>query len=457
MSCSCTLLRNPSYLWVKTALVLISILASPVHAEQVTIPDTPAGRVVASWLDAFNSGDRARIGAYQQQYEPTSRLPLDAIMAFRAQTGGFDLVGIHKNERLRIEFLVKERASDTRAIGRFEVTPSDLPQLTTSEIRAIPPGAAFIGFEIDAVGRERVIAGSIAKLNENYVFPETAKKMQQALRLHQKRGDYDSVTDGEKFASLLTTHLQEVSRDKHLRVNFSAVRFPDNFAAPSPQQVAENRRMAERANCGFEKVELLAGNVGYVKFNMFADPAPCGETAIAAMNFLAHVDAIIFDLRDNGGGNPAMIALISTYLFDQPTHLNDIWTRKTGATQQYWTLPMVPGKRIAAAPAFVLTSSRTFSGAEEFSYNLKNLKRATVVGETTGGGAHPVRGERVDDRFVIGVPFARAINPITRTNWEGTGVEPDAKVPAADALITAQRLAAERLAGAGSAPRTGTN
>jgi hypothetical protein len=443
---------------MKTALVLISILAiSPVHAEPVTIPDTPAGRVVAAWLEAFNSGDRARVGAYQQEYEPTSSLPLDAIMAFRAQTGGFDLVGIHKNEPLHIEFLVKERASDTRAMGRFEVTPSDPPQLTTSGFRAIPPGAAFIGFEIDAADRERVIAGSIAKLNENYVFPKTAKKMEQALRRHQKRGDYDAVTDGEKFASLLTTHLQEVSRDKHLRVNFSAVRYPDNFAAPSPQQVAENRRMAERANCGFEKVELLAGNVGYVKFNMFADPAPCGETAVAAMNFLAHVDAIIFDLRDNGGGAPAMIALISTYLFDQPTHLNDIWTRKTGATQQYWTLPMVPGKRIAAAPAFVLTSSRTFSGAEEFSYNLKNLKRATIVGETTGGGAHPVHGERIDDRFMIGVPFARAINPITMTNWEGIGVVPDVRVAAADALTTAQKLATEELAKRRSAPSVGTN
>jgi C-terminal processing protease CtpA/Prc len=190
---------------------------------------------------------------------------------------------------------------------------------------------------------------------------------------------------------------------------------------------------------------------------MFADPAPCGETAIAAMNFLAHVDAIIFDLRDNGGGDPAMIALISTYLFDQPTHLNDIWTRKTGATQQYWTLSVVPGKRLSAAPAFVLTSPRTFSGAEEFSYNLKNLKRATIVGETTGGGAHPVHGERIDDRFMIGVPFARAINPITKSNWEGTGVEPDVKVPAADALATAQKLAAEKLLPGSSAPRTATN
>jgi C-terminal processing protease CtpA/Prc len=118
---------------------------------------------------------------------------------------------------------------------------------------------------------------------------------------------------------------------------------------------------------------------------------------------------------------------------------------------------LVPGKRLAVTPAFVLTSPRTFSGAEEFSYNLKSLKRATLVGETTGGGAHPTRGERIDDRFVIAVPFARAINPITRTNWEGTGVEPDTKVPASDALSTAQKLAAEKLASSGSGPRAGTN
>jgi hypothetical protein len=458
MSSSCTLCRNPICLRLKTALVFIAILAvSPVHAERESIPDTPAGRVLAAWLEAFNSGDRARIGAYQQEYEPAPSLPLDSVMAFRARTGGFDLVGIHKSERLYIEFLVKERASDTRGVGRFYVSPSDPPKVTTSGLRAIPPSAAVIGFEIDAAVRERVIAGSIAKLNETYVFPETAKKMEQALRRHQKRGEYDAVTDGEKFAGLLTKHLQDVSHDKHLRVNFSAARYPDDLAAPGPQQVAENRRMIERSNCGFEKAEVLAGNVGYVKFNMFANPAQCGDTATAAMNFLANVDAIIFDLRDNGGGDPAMVALISTYLFEQPTHLNDIWNRKTDATQQYWTLPVVPGRRLAAAPAFVLTSSRTFSGAEEFSYNLKNLKRATIVGETTGGGAHPVRGERIDDRFVIGVPFARAVNPITRANWEGIGVEPDARVPAADALATAQKLAAEKLAASGSAPHTGVD
>ena len=140
-----------------------------------------------------------------------------------------------------------------------------------------------------------------------------------------------------------------------------------------------------------------------------------------------------------------MIALISTYLFDEPTHLNDIWERKDNSTQQYWTLPYVPGKRLNDKPVYVLTSKLTFSGAEEFSYNLKNLKRATIVGETTGGGAHPVAGHRVDDHFMIGVPFARAINPISKTNWEGTGVEPDVKVPAVEALTTAEKLAHEKL------------
>ena len=308
-------------------------------------------------------------------------------------------------------------------------------------------GAAASAQEIDAATRARVIDGAIAKLNEIYVFPDTARKMEQALRRRQKSHEYDAVTDGAAFAKLLTTHLREVSRDRHLSVDFSPTVLPQNPGTPSPAQIGQRRAMLERMNCGFDKVERLADGIGYVKFNIFADPEQCGPTAIAAMNLLAHSQALIFDLRDNGGGDPRMVALISSYLFAQPTHLNDIWTRTTNTTQQYWTLPFVPGARMPSAEVFVLTSSKTFSGAEEFSYNLQALERATIVGETTGGGAHPVRGERIDDHFMIGVPFARAINPVTKTNWEGTGVVPDVKVSAADALATAQRLAAERIAG----------
>ena len=122
-----------------------------------------------------------------------------------------------------------------------------------------------------------------------------------------------------------------------------------------------------------------------------------------------------------------------------------LYDRKQDTTTQYWTPPYVPGKRLTGKPVFVLTSKRTFSGAEEFSYNLKNLKRATIIGETTGGGAHPVSGHRVDDHFMIGVPFAKAVNPISKTNWEGTGVEPDVKVPADEALNVAKKMAAEQI------------
>jgi hypothetical protein len=422
------------------------VLLSPAFVwAQVTIPDTPAGRTLRVWLDTFNSGDRARMEAYVQKYEPTASV--DGNMSFRQQTGGFDLLAIDKSERTHIAFRVKEKNSETTALGKLDVKDADPAPVVSFSLRALPPGvtAADLNKPIDAATRARVVDGAAAKLNEHYVFPETAKKMEDAVRGRHKRGEYDSIVDGDTFASKLTEHLREVSRDGHLRVNYSPVVLPQGPPGRTPDAAARFRQQMERMNCGFEKVERMQPNIGYLKFNMFADPEICGPTAIAAMSFLANVDALIVDLRENGGGDPKMIAFISTWLFDKPTHLNDIYNRKEDTTTQYWTLPYVPGKRLADKPVFVLTARRTFSGAEEFSYNLKNLKRATLIGETTGGGAHPVSGHRIDDHFMIGVPFARAINPISKTNWEGTGVEPDVRVPAAEALDVAKKMAAERL------------
>jgi hypothetical protein len=308
------------------------------------------------------------------------------------------------------------------------------------------PTGEMLGSDVDALTRERVIAGAIAKLNQIYVFPDTAKKMEQALRAHQKKGEYDAVTRGDEFAALLTTHLRVVSHDKHLSIAFSPVKLPDFTAAPKARQTEDNRKRDEHINCAFTKVEILNGNIGYVKLGGFGPTDSCAPTVSAAMNFVANADAVIFDMRGPGGGEALTVVFLESYLFDQPTHVNDIWTRSTDTTRQFWTQSQVPGKRVGTAPVFVLTSSRTFSAGEEFAYDLQAQKRATIVGETTGGGANPFRPEKIDDRFTLLVPFGRAINPITKTNWEGAGVEPDVKVPEADALATAQKLAAEKIA-----------
>ena len=411
---------------------------------QTTIPDTPAGKILQAWLDALNSGDRAKAEAYVKTFDPKGSA--DSMLTFRSQTGGFDLLGIESSEPKLIKFRVKEKAGPTVAIGSIQATNAQPPTVENFSLRAIPPGAVVENVKLDAASRQRVIDGVVSDLKEFYVYPETAQKMIDGVRDRQKQAAYAGITDGDALAAALTKDLQDVSHDKHLRVNYSPYKLPkDDDHGPSPEQKERERKQMERSNCWFVKVEILPGNIGYLKFNFFANPELCGPTAIAAMNFLSHVDAIIFDLRDNGGGDPKMIALISTYLFDKPTHLNDLYNRKDDETTQYWTLPYVPGNRLPDAPAFVLTSKMTFSGAEEFSYNLKNLKRATIIGETTGGGAHPVDGHRIDDHFTIGVPFARAVNPVSKTNWEGTGVAPDVPAKASEALDVAEKLATSKI------------
>lgn len=291
---------------------------------------------------------------------------------------------------------------------------------------------------VDASTRQQVIEDALKSLNDAYVFPETAKKMEQAIRERLQRKEYDEITDGRTFANRLTSDLQAVSKDKHLRVIFNDGNSP--FFTQQTADSATRRQMSAMRNFSFEKVERLAGNIGYLDLRGFENPGLASETAIAAMAFLANTDALIFDLRQNGGGDPAMVAFLCSYLFNQRTHLNDLYSRPDNSTEEFWTRDDVPGKRYDK-PVYVLTSNRTFSGAEEFSYNLKNLKRATIVGETTGGGAHPVNAKRLGKDFMITVPFARAISPITKTNWEGVGVKPDIDVPAVQALKVAHWLA----------------
>jgi C-terminal processing protease CtpA/Prc len=295
---------------------------------------------------------------------------------------------------------------------------------------------------IDAATKHAVIDACTAALKRGYIFEDTAARMADALQARESAGAYDKVTSSAAFARQLTEDLQAVSHDKHLRVFYRADASGEK-ASPSPEERTQHESMDRRANYGFERVERLEGNVGYLDLRMLAATTPrAQEVASAAMTFLAETDALIIDLRRNGGGSPHMIAYVSSYLFDDRTHLNDLYWRAAGRTDEFWTDPAVTGRKFGGSkPVFVLTSHDTFSGAEEFAYNLQSLKRATIVGETTGGGAHPGGEERVGDHFVLWLPRGRAINPVTRTNWEGTGVVPDVAVTADVALERAKELA----------------
>src|SRR5687767_13632180 len=300
---------------------------------------------------------------------------------------------------------------------------------------------------IDATTRTKVIDTILKRLNDSYVFPDVAKKMEQSFRERVDKKEYDQITSAKAFATKLTDDLQVVSKDKHLRVRYSHQPIPERGERrePTAEEKEQRKRDLTWMNHGFSKVERLPGNIGYLEFLNFMDEELGADTVAAAMNFINGTDALIIDMRQNGGGNPAMVALVCSYLFGtEPVHLNDLYWREGNRTDEFWTKKEVAGKRYLNKDVYVLTSKRTFSGAEEFTYNLKNLKRAMIIGETTGGGAHPGGGYRISEHFGMFVPTGRAISPITKTNWEGTGVTPDISVPADQALVVARVMALKK-------------
>lgn len=300
-----------------------------------------------------------------------------------------------------------------------------------------PQGRMIEDKTIDAKIQKEIIDSVCMALDSVYVFPDVAKKMAKHVRDLHKKGEYKDLTSTRDFTMALTEDLRDISHDRHIGVRYASdedIQMMLNDSIPEADR-QRMRRQRQRDNYGWKEVKILPGNVGYVDLRGFSDAGEAGATAIAAMNFLAYTDAIIFDLRQNGGGSPSMIQLISSYLFDEPRHLNSFYIRAEDTIRQFWTQAYVAGPKMAGADVYVLTSNRTFSAAEEFTYNLKNMERATIVGETTGGGAHPVEGHVFANiNISMSVPFGRAINPITGTNWEGTGVAPDIDCPREEAF-----------------------
>ncbi len=294
--------------------------------------------------------------------------------------------------------------------------------------------------KIDAATRTTVIEASLAALAKSYVFPDVATKMTEAIKKHVAAKKYDTLTSARAFSEALTADLRAISHDKHIVVSFSTDPVPERKDGKLLQ--SELDLMHERMqfwNAGIVKAERLDGNVGYVRIDGFAPVAEAAPRIAPAMSMIADTGALIIDLRFNGGGDPYTVVLLVSYLFPagEEHHVNDFYSRLDNSTQQMWTVHDVSGRRYPKNPVFVLTSKDTFSGAEEFAYDMQTLKRATIVGDVTGGGANPGDQFKVHRNFEIFVPTGRAINPVTKTNWEGVGVKPDVQVAADTALDTA--------------------
>ncbi|WP_161630631.1 S41 family peptidase [Pseudoduganella violaceinigra] len=310
----------------------------------------------------------------------------------------------------------------------------------TSAPQAKPLSAADKAAAIDLLAQ---------RLSAKYIFADVGDKMATAIRGHLRSGDYDKAATHAEFAEMVTADIQAVNPDKHLRIRYVANGAKPDRPRPSFKQGMPadfRQRMTEVGkywNFEFEKVERLPGNIMYVKFDAFFDADIGKAAATAAMNFAASGNAMIIDLRENGGGDPRMVAHVASYLLgDKKVHLSDIVFRADKETNTFWSNPAVPGARFGAdKPVYVLTSSKTFSAAEDFTYNLQAIKRITVVGETSKGGAHPIQPFRIDPYLVAVIPVGRSINPITKGNWEGTGVKPDVAISADKALAKANALA----------------
>lgn len=418
---------------------------APAIAEpMIMVPMDPADAaatppMVAAFLKAINSPSPESIRGFEEGFasdlrrgRATNDERLERMRGLNSEFGRMTLVRtVSQSGRAVVVIVSAERA------GPVELTfELNAQQAGKVDAIAIASGAGAAGEPIDAAARDAIIEGALAALEEGYVFPEVGLAMADAVNARRAAGEYDTIDNDAALARRLTQDLQAVSKDKHLNVRISP------SGAIGPRAMGPNEDEARRENYGFKKVERLDGNIGYVRFDVFVPTEEAKAKTAAVMEFVADCDAIIFDMRFNGGGSPEMIQFISSFLFAERTHLNSMIDRDGNVVEEYWTLEAAPGRRVpASTKIFVLTSGRTFSGAEEFTYNLKNLQRATVIGETTGGGAHPIRGHRVNDRVIITVPFMRAHNPITKTNWEGTGVEPDVKCAASEALEKALELA----------------
>ncbi len=415
------------------------------------------GQKFEAWLAAINSTDRARIDAVwhgAKDAELRAAKDLDVVERF----GGFDLHRVEDATATEMLAVVRSRRTERWMCLLFDVDSDPPHAIQTISLRptSAPSDPAGGGGQLPPLEdktRRQIVQSLVRELNRAYVFPDKAVAIQRELETRQRQHAYDSVASRLAFARTLTEDVQRVTRDKHLHVEVDCSR-----GAAKPAR--EPRNPADAAPGDRQRVfgpaRRLDGNVAYIDIATFGVPGEAARSEIRdTMSAAADAAAIIFDVRRNGGGEPETVALVSSYLFgSEPVHLNSLYWRVPDRTDEFFTDPRVQGTKFGLAkPVYVLTSGATFSAAEEFAYNLQTRKRAVIVGETTGGGAHPGDMFSLPHGFTAFIPSGRAINPITNTNWEGSGVKPDVAVSPETALETAHKLALEKVGTGGAEPR----
>lgn len=292
--------------------------------------------------------------------------------------------------------------------------------------------------------KKDAIGTLIQLMNDFYVHPDVAKQTEAHLQNQLSKGHYNNYTTDEDFAEALTNSVQSINKDKHMRIWKKP---PFEAKEDSPQRLVEekiyNLNRYKNYNVGFKAVSVLEGNIGYLDLRGFAGLYEGKEMADAYMKLIANTDAIIIDLSKNGGGDPAMVQYLCSYFFEGDIHLNSLYFREDDRTIDFHTLNEVDGKKMIDTPLFVIVGKETFSGAEEFSYNMQTQKRATLIGQTTRGGANPGGTQEINENLLVFIPTGKAINPITKSNWEGIGVKPEINISEEEALTKALELAKE--------------
>lgn len=279
-------------------------------------------------------------------------------------------------------------------------------------------------------------------IQDFYIYPDIAKKTSEHLYKQYEAGYFDKYKDNETFATVLTESVQSINKDKHMRImsNKPYIAPQNTLEAKSAHRMGQINNYRS-INHGFTALKMLEGNVAYLDLRMFAPMDRAKEMVDAYMKLLSMSDAVIIDLTHNGGGDPYMVQYLCSYFFDKKLHLNSLYYREGDRTEEFWTLEKVEGKKLVDIPLFIMIGEETFSGAEEFSYNMQTQKRATLIGQTSAGAANPGGTRGINEHLSVFIPTGRAINPITNTSWEGVGVQPEIHTKMEETLEQAHILA----------------